>query len=452
MIEKPDSYTSLILDSLSEGVFTVDTEWRITSFNRAAELMTGVDRKAAVGRFCWEVFHASVCERGCPLRKTVDTGQPTSGNRIFIIDADGERVPLRSATALLKDASGTVIGGVETFTDLREVTALREALSRDRCLEQMIAKSAVMQKIFHRIEKIAPSDTTVLITGETGTGKELAARAVHGLSLRANGPFAVVDCTALPEHLLESELFGVKKGAFTGAESDRSGRVAHAEGGSLFLDEIGELPLPLQAKLLRLIQEKVYTPLGGGGERPADVRIIAATHRDLEQESRQGRFRQDLFYRLSVIRLHLPPLRERMEDLPLLLDHFMETFSRIHERSVLRLSPEARIRLMRHDYPGNIRELENAVEAAVLQSESEEITPDALPDAIGSSGGQTRNTVPEEDEHPATDLITPAEADQNRIADALALYGGNRSQAAAHLGIHPTTLWRRMKRYGMPSV
>ena len=286
-----DKFAPVILDSIADGVFTVDPEWKITAFNRAAEQITGIPRSEAVGRLCAEVFRANICEADCALRYTLETGRPVVNRAVYIVNSDGERVPISISTALLKDGRGKVIGGVETFRDLSVVEELRKELDGRRGFEDIVGKSHAMQRVFDVIPEIAASDCTVLVEGESGTGKELVARAIHNLSPRREKPLVTVNCGALPDTLLASELFGYVAGAFTDARKDKPGRFTRAEGGTIFLDEIGDISPALQVQLLRVLQEKEYEPLGATGPRKADVRVIAATHQDLDELVQAGRFR-----------------------------------------------------------------------------------------------------------------------------------------------------------------
>jgi len=335
----PPTPTEAILESISDGVFTVDADWRVTSFNRAAEEITGVPRAEALGSLCCDVFRSSLCGAGCALRETLATGRPVIGKTAFIVDADGNRIPISLSTAVLRDADGRVIGGAETFRDLSEVEALREALEGKYHAGELSSRSPLMQRLFEVLPAVAASPSTVLLLGETGTGKELAARTIHALSPRGKGPFIAVNCGALPDTLLESELFGYKRGAFTGAAQDKPGRFAQAKGGTLFLDEIGEVSPALQVRLLRVLQERTYEPLGGTRSEQADVRIITATNRDLSALVRDGVFREDLYYRVNVVRLELPPLRRRKEDIPLLVDEFITRFNRLQGKTVRGIAP-----------------------------------------------------------------------------------------------------------------
>ncbi len=434
--------TADILESISDGVFTVDKQWRISFFNRAAEEITGIPRLEAIGKLCSEVFKSSMCEADCALRSTLSSETPIVNKPCFIIDAEGERIPISVSTAVLKDAEGRIIGGAETFRDLSEVEALRNALKGRSQAGDFISHSPIMRNLFELLPAIAQSPSTVLIQGETGTGKELLARAIHDMSPRANKPFVAVNCGALPDNLLESELFGYKKGAFTGATHDKPGRFALAEGGTLFLDEIGEISPALQVRLLRVLQEQIYEPLGAIHSEKSDVRIIVATHRDLMQMVANGDFRQDLYYRIHVVDLKLPPLRARKEDIPLLVDQFIGNFNRLQKRAIETITPEAVSLLMSHDWPGNVRELENTIERAFVLCGKDEITPAYLPAELG--GG----TVPVKLRESIGDVRDVAE--KQSIQAALKRNNYNRAATARELGVHKTTLYRKMKSLNIP--
>jgi len=438
--------TKIILDSVADGVFTVDQHWKITSFNRAAEEITGIKREEAINRHCWDVFRASICENECALRRTMSTGHPIVQKAVFIVNSKGERVPISISTALLKDEQGDVMGGVETFRDLSVVEQLRKELEGKHSFFDIISKNEEMHRLFGILEQVAESSTTVLLVGESGTGKELFARAIHSLSPRKDGPMTTINCGALPDNLLESELFGYKAGAFTDAKKDKPGRLAMAEGGTLFLDEIGDISPALQVRLLRVLQDRIYEPLGSNRSLKADVRIVAATNKDLETLVAKGEFRRDLYYRINVARLVLPPLRERREDIPLLADHLIRKFNRLVGREIQGLSPEVFHILMSHNFPGNIRELENVLEYAAVVCKGTIIEAGDLPDDLSRQvtghGGEDRET---------TTAKGPSLQDMEKgfIYEALRRNNWNRKATAEEMGIHPSTLWRKMKRLNM---
>ncbi|MDY6910525.1 MAG: sigma 54-interacting transcriptional regulator [Thermodesulfobacteriota bacterium] len=429
--------TEIILNSIADGVFTVDRDFRITSFNRAAETITGIPKDEAVGRSCCEVFRASICETACALRHTLETGKPIVDKPIAILTAEGKEIPISVSTALLKDTEGRVIGGVETFRDLSLVERLRRELHRSYSFGDMVSKSPAMQRLFAILPEIARSESTVLIQGESGTGKEVLARTLHSMSRRARGPFVAVNCGALPDTLLESELFGHVAGAFTDAKKARQGRFALAEGGTLLLDEIGDVSPALQVRLLRVIEERVYEPLGSSKSVKANVRIIAASNKDLEELVERGLFRKDLYYRVNVVKLWLPPLSERREDIPLLTQYFIDRFNRLQGKTVAGLSRETLAVFMHHDWPGNIRELENAIEHAFILCSNGLIRPEYLPEHLRA---QSKRLPPE----PGSTL---KDVERRAIWEALERNAWRRMATARELGIDKNTLRRKMKRY-----
>lgn len=439
--ERHPTPTEAILESISDGVFTVDMDWLVTSFNRAAEQITGVPRKEAIGRRCSEVLRCSMCGADCALRQTLKTGKPIIGKSAFIIDSAGNRLPISISTAVLRDSYGRVIGGAETFRDLSELQALRQELEGKFRVGELTSRSPLMQRIFEVLPAVATSISTVLILGETGTGKELVARTIHSLSPRNRGPFIAVNCGAFPDTLLESELFGYKAGAFTGARKDKPGRFALARGGTLFLDELAEVSQALQVRLLRVLQERTYDPLGATRSETTDARIVVATNKDLAEEVKRGLFREDLYYRVNVVRLELPPLRRRKEDIPLLVDQFICRFNRLQLKSVKGISPEALSLLMAHDWPGNIRELENAVECAFILCNKGFIGIAHLPGELTAADSQTDG---KSDVRTAHEIL-----DAQAIRSALERNNYNRLAAARELGIHKTTIYRKIRRLGM---
>ena len=424
-----------ILDSINEGVFTIDRDWRVSSFNRAAERITGVRRSHAMGRPCWEVFRTSICERSCALRRTFASGKPVVGATAQIINAAGESIPIRLSTALLSDSNGDVIGGVETFQDLRQLEQLRKEIQSRYSFEDIVGRSPAMRSLFDILPDIADSNGTVLIEGGSGTGKELFARALHNLSPRKKGPFVAVNCGALPDALLESELFGHKAGAFTDAKRDKPGRFVLADGGTIFLDEIGDVSPAMQARLLRVLQERVCEPLGATTPVPVNVRVVAATNRNLASLTREGRFRDDLYYRVRVIHLRLPDMRERREDIPLLVSHLIAKYNRIEGKDIAGVSDAVIARLMEHDFPGNVRELENIIQHAFVLCRGELIELRHLPPELRPEGPLDS----------ASGALSIRAMERNLIETALGRNHGNRARTARDLGINPSTLYRKMK-------
>lgn len=435
--------TDIILESISDGVFTVNHEWRIMSFNRAAEEITGVPREEAIGRYCWEVFRSNMCEGNCALRRTMKEGRSFVSSSTYIINRDKKRIPISVSTAPLKDESGKILGGVETFRDNTVVEELRRELSGTFRQGDMVSCSHAMKKIFAVLPQIAESDSTVLIEGETGTGKEMMAKCLHDLSTRREKPFVAINCGALPDTLLESELFGYKAGAFTNAVRDKPGYFAQAEGGTILLDEIGETSPAFQVKLLRVLEEREFQPLGSVARKRVNVRILAATNRDLEALVEQGVFRRDLFYRINIVRLALPPLRQRKEDIPLLVERFIDKMNRLRGKAVSGLEPAALERLLAHEYPGNIRELENIIEHAFILCSQGRIGLHHLPASLGSQAAAVAgpSSLSIRARHQATEA--------EMIRDALVRNGYNRLAAARDLGMHKSTLFRKLKKLNL---
>jgi len=428
-----------ILNSISDGVFAVDLEFRLTCFNLAAEKTIGVKREDALGRRCSDVLNSSVCKDGCAMRYTIKTGKSIVNLPTHVRDVEGRSVPVTISTSLVRNRQGKIIGGVETFRNLNVVKGLLEEVGDSLEIRKIVTMDARVKKLLEMVPMIAESESTVLISGESGTGKGLLARAIHAASSRRDKPMVTINCGALPETLLESELFGYKAGAFTDAKRDKPGRVDVAEGSTLFLDEIGDLPLSLQVKILRLLQERRYEPLGGVESVTADVRIVAATNRHLLEMVEKGTFREDLYYRVNVIPLVMPPLREHKSDIPLLADAFLRRLSMVRGKSIDGISRGALGRLMRYDYPGNVRELENILEHAYVLCAGSHIGERDLPEwfeekqrGTSQAGGGSLK-----------------ELEASYFREVLARNRWNRTLAARELGIHVTTLYRKVRRLGI---
>ncbi|MBN1255861.1 MAG: sigma 54-interacting transcriptional regulator [Deltaproteobacteria bacterium] len=428
---------NIILDSIADGVFTVDKEWRITSFNRSAERITGFSRSEAIGQYCYEIFRTNVCLEQCALRETMETKQNIINKELNILDKYNQEIPVSISTAVLRDKRGKIIGGVETFRDLSLIKELDKEIHEKYSFQDIISKHPSIISIFRILPDIARSEATVLIQGKSGTGKELFAQAIHNLSPRRERPLVKVNCGALPETLLESELFGYRKGAFTDAKRDKPGRFQLAEGGTIFLDEIGDIPPGIQAKLLRVLEGKEFEPLGGTTTLKADVRIVTATNKDLSKLVKQNQFRDDLFYRLNVVKVELPSLSKRRTDIPLLIEHFIVKFNKKMGKEIKGVSEEVMNILMNYAYPGNIRELENIIEHAFILCKGTHILKGHLPrylHELETAGPEKKSIQKLEEEH---------------IIHTLHTCGGNLAKAAEELGIHRTTLWRKLKRIGV---
>ncbi len=436
-----NNVTEIILESISEGVFTVDNQWKITSFNRAAEKITGVPRREAIGKHCWEVFRSNMCEHDCALRKTMKLKKSIIDTSAYIVNKDQRQIPVVVCASLLKDKKNRVLGGVETFRDMSLVEELRKELNTRYQIGDMVSSSTNMQKIFGILPQVSESGSSVLIQGESGTGKELLARAIHDLSPRRKQPFVPINCSALPDTLLESELFGHKAGAFTDAKRDKPGLFSIARGGSLFFDEIGDISLAFQVRLLRVLQDQVFRPLGATRDEKTDVRIIVATNKNLQELVASGAFREDLYYRINVVCLYLPPLRERREDIPYLADHFIRKNNVLRGKKITGLSQEALAVLMTYDFPGNIRELENAIEHAFVLCREGQITPHCLPESM--LGKIWPLSVPLN----VGDAVKAMEA--KTILEALKRNRNNRLAAARELGMHKSTFFRKIKNLGI---
>jgi len=429
--------SAIIFDSISDGVFTTDRECRITSFNRAAERISGFSREEAIGSFCFDIFRTELCNQRCALRATLANGEQVANVRVTIITRDGRKRPISVTTSILRDADGMALGAVEFFRDLSELENLEQRIQRATGVENMVSANEQMQKVLALLPDVAVSECSVLIEGGSGTGKELIAQALHNLSPRRKGPFIKLNCGALPENLLESELFGYEKGAFTDAKRNKPGHFQMAHGGTLLLDEIGEMPLALQVKLFRVLSSGEFSPLGSVKVQKVDTRILACTNRNLEEMIEAGTFREELFYRVNVVSVHLPDLKDRPEDIPLLTDHFISKFRKRRGKSIARVSPEVIALLRRYDFPGNVRELENAIEHAFVMCRGDQIEMEHLPVKIQTSARDSRRPPMAE------------RSERAIIEESLERNNWNRQAAARELGMHRSTLWRKVRQYGL---
>ena len=437
----------MILDNVADGIVTLDKAGSVAWFNRAAEQITGFSKEEVLGRPCRSILQTDLCgTESCPLEQTLRYHKSVTNLEVMITNKWGRHVPVSVSTALLKDKEGNILGAVETFRDLSMLKAYQLEAGERYSFKNIVTNNTRMLSILRHLKDLALSDSPVLLSGESGTGKELLARAIHELSRRKEGPYIAVNCGAIPDTLIESELFGYRKGAFTDAKQHKPGRFALAQSGTLFLDEIGDLPLETQVKLLRVLESGEYQPLGSTETLKADVRIITATNKDLFEEIKRARFREDLFYRINVVQIDVPPLRQRREDIPLLMKHFLEKLNLKRDKRIGGLSPAAERILLDHDYPGNIRELENILEYATIVCKNYQIEPRHFPPYLlrakekGSPVG----------EHPGPGPSLE-ELERDELLQALRAHRWNRQAAAAALGISRTTLWRKIRRFQIAS-
>jgi PAS domain S-box-containing protein len=446
-----DGYWKTVVNTLRDGIMIVNTRGAIVSVNRAFEQITGYSREELIGKSC-EILHCDSCtraraERGqhwCSLYHSEEAEQ----RKCQIRRKDGREIQTLKNAAMLKDADGNVIGAVETLADLSEITekdnqleAFRRQLHSEDEFHGIVGSSAPMQRVFDMIENAAASDAPVIIYGESGTGKELVSRAIHEIGLRRTRPFVKVNCASLTESLLESELFGHVRGAYTGAYKDRVGRFELANTGDIFLDEIGDLPIPTQTKLLRVLEEKVVERVGSSTPIATDVRIISATNKDLMQLVEQGAYRQDFYFRINVIPIVLPPLRERVADIPLLAEKFFNKLRLKSGKTIAGISRETMEILVNHSWPGNVRELKGTFEYAFVTCHDEMIQPFHLPETILRPKA-AETTVKKT-------AFSLKEIEKQELLEVLARTGGNQSKAAEILGVSRVTIWNRMKRFGI---
>lgn len=432
----------MILENLDIGIFTVNKGGHITFLNAEAEKITGYHRKQILGKPCAALFLENDSRDIGLLRASIADGRTRVLASGGITVSSGLTIPVRASYMALHNEKGSIVGGLATFHDLTVVHQLKKAITERYTFQDMIGKDPSMQKIFEIARVVAMSDATVLVEGPTGTGKDLLAKIIHSIGRRSARPFIKVNCAALPDTLLESEMFGYVKGAFTGAFQNKPGRFQQADGGTIFLDEIGDLPLTLQAKLLRVLEDKDFYPLGSQHPVTVDVRVISATNRGLDKLVNERLFREDLFYRLNVVRIELPALKNRKSDIPLLIQQSMGRLCPPDKGPPRGIADQSMDILLNYDYPGNIRELENILEHALIVGQSGMILPHHLPDYLQQFRDIRYKPSP----------IDPLQdAERIKILQTLEKYGGNRALAAKSLQMNRSTLWRKMKRFQIPS-
>jgi PAS domain S-box-containing protein len=430
-----------VFDQLSDALVLYDNSHSITGMNRAAERLFGVAADEMVGRNCRDVFHCSECEPGCGLAEGLVAGQAVPHGMVRLHTDDGRERLVLIRTSQISNGDGQVQGLVATIKDItEEMTPIKR---------EVIADSPAMREVLSFVRKVAASEaTTILLEGENGTGKDLVAKTLHYESSRQAEPFIAINCAAIPETLLESELFGYEKGAFTDARAQKRGLFELADKGTLFLDEIGEIPLTLQTKLLRVLEDQSFRRLGGLKDICVDVRFVAATNKNLREAVKEGAFRQDLYFRLNVIQIVIPPLRERVEDIPALVGFFIDHYNRKFKRRIEGVTPEAERLLLSHDWPGTVRELRNAIERAMILEESALITAASLPIAIGHSNGDLDAAATPAIEIPENGMSL-VDNERLLLARALEKTAGNQTQAARLLRITRDTLRYKMKKYNL---
>ena len=433
----------IILDNLDVGIFTVDKGGRITLFNTAAEKISGFNRRQILGEPCSAIFGGNEAREVCSMKDTIVNGQSRNSRLGKMITRDGVPIPIRANYMALRNEKGMIVGGLMTFHDLTLVQQLKQAMQDHYTFQDMIGRGPAMQKIFEMVNVVAATDATILIEGATGTGKDLLAKVIHSTSRRSDKPVVKVNCAAIPDNLLESEMFGYVKGAFTGAERDKTGRFQEADSGTIFLDEIGDLPLALQAKLLRVLEDKEFYRLGSRHTVKVDVRIISASNRNLENLVAKGLFREDLYYRLNLFRIALPELKDRRVDLPILIGHILRRLSAASGNQLPEVSEKVMETLLNYRYPGNVRELENILEHALIICQKETIEPRHLPEYL-QVGRTTRKSPVRRNLRP---LQISDVKERDKIISLLKQHNGHRSETAKALGMDRTTLWRKIKKY-----
>lgn len=451
-------FINRIIDSMADGVFTMDAEGRISSWNQSMERISGYPATEALGQTC-RLLQCSRCfGKECPAgikNCGIIEKQSSEAKECHIRHRDGYDVSVIKNASVVKDENDNILGVVETITDLTELNRARQRaqeaalrLAEIHRMDNIYGKSHAMQQVFSAISAAAASEATVLIQGESGTGKELVAGAIHYNGDRRDMPLVTVNCSALAETILESELFGHVKGAFTGANRDRRGRFEEASGGTIFLDEIGELSPFIQVKLLRVLQEREVERVGDSKKRKIDIRVITATHQNLYAKVREGLFREDLYYRLKVFPINLPPLRERREDIPLLVDHFIQTMNQKTGKKITGLSKAALHLCMDYRWPGNVRELENAIEHAFVLCDRKLIDVEDLPIEIRQPASTWVHV--EETTHMPGPSRKNKKVTKAVLMDLLNECGWNKAEVARRLGLSRTAIWKYMRKWDIP--
>lgn len=436
-----DNIKDLIIDSIGEGVFTVDKNFRINFFNKGAERLTGFKSEEVLGKFCKHIFQSESCFDNCPISQVLRSGKNLYDFETYYSFCNNSKTPIRLNASVLYNERKEPTGGIVSFRDVSELYALKRNLSDTTKYQGIIGRSKQMNEIFDLIEEISDSNAPVFIQGESGTGKELIANAIQKRSPRTNKPFIKINCSVFPENLLGSELFGHAKGAFTDAINNRAGRFEIADGGTIFLDEVAEMPLQMQVQLLRVLQEGTFERIGESITRSVDVRIIAATNVNISKALKEGSFREDLFYRLNVIPIEIAPLRERPEDIVPLVHHILQKFAITYQKSVPDVSDSVLDLLINYEWHGNIRELENVLEYAFVKTPNGEVIIESkLPPKI-----ITPNKKKSKEAYKGTFFSE----ERLRLIHILEENRWNQTKAAEVLGIGRTTLWRKLKKYGL---
>ena len=436
-----------LLDNIAVGIFTVNLDWEITFFNSEAEKVTGFAREEAIGCKCYEIFRTELCHEGCHLKRAIRSKTKIVKVRNIILTKSNKETPVDITVSILRNDKGKIIGGIESFLDDSVRVSLEKKIQNLYVFDDIVGKDKKITNLVQTLSCLAQTDTQILIVGETGSGKDIFAHAIHNASYRHDKPFVKVNCAALPGNLIESELFGYKKGAFTDAKSDKPGRFQSAEGGTVLLDEIGDLPIELQAKLLQVLDEKMFYPLGSTRPVKVNARVIATTNKDLQQMIGDGLFREDLYYRLNAVEIKIPPLRNRILDIPLLVDYFLRQYSKTRGSNVLRVTPGAMKVLLDHHYPGNVRELQHIIEHAVAICDKDEITIDDLPPTMRErkshrAKGNLKPVLNSSEHHFVCN-------EKEKLLEVLRSHGWNRGKTAQDLHIDRTTLWRKIRKYGL---